>query len=577
MKEPTLIKQIEDDVRKAEVISFDIFDTLLLRPYAKPQDLFWHIEKAYSRVGFCEERRAAEHRARLRHKELEDITYDMIYEEIDDKFKDLKQTETDWEKMVLRANPEMKKVYEYAKEQGKRIVIASDMYLPGVFIAEVLNQNGYDGWDKLYVSGDINKCKGRGTLYSQILQDMQIKPCDLLHIGDNKNSDYLKPKELGINTILYDKVYERFLRDYNGRPIKADTLGLSVLTAVLSMEALRDDRYSDFWKKIGSVYGGIACFTYMKWLQEQVVKDKIKDILFVARDGYVLKKVFDTFNTGIKTHYIYAPRFLNLICTLDHKNDLEKLNMILKYYNQKGKIRGYKHFKHFGGAIKCFSRNYEQILEQSGEELRAYKKFLQKDGRFGKNIGVVDSYSWNFSALKLIQNTMPYKNVCGYFMQTSVDYTLKYQSLYDVDVKTQGIFKYWSFMELIMTSPEPPILTVCNNEVVYKKKLSKYETDRSKIYDSICAGILDFANDMNDIFGKYGQVFLVEDLQNWINLLIDYPTDEEKRQFSKIRHASDLKHCKYEHLFPFWYEGAKISIREKISYMIKRIYNKLWS
>ncbi|MBQ8677416.1 MAG: hypothetical protein IJ529_02970, partial [Alphaproteobacteria bacterium] len=114
MKEPTLIKQIEDDVRKAEVISFDIFDTLLLRPYAKPQDLFWHIEKAYSRVGFCEERRAAERRARLRHRELEDITYDMIYEEIDDKFKDLKQTETDWEKMVLRANPEMKKVYEYA-------------------------------------------------------------------------------------------------------------------------------------------------------------------------------------------------------------------------------------------------------------------------------------------------------------------------------------------------------------------------------------------------------------------------------------------------------------------------------
>ncbi|MBR1649000.1 MAG: hypothetical protein IJ689_05310, partial [Alphaproteobacteria bacterium] len=109
-----LSNKAKKEIDNAEVISFDVFDTLLLRPYAKPQDLFWHIEKAYSRVGFCEERRAAEHRARLRHKELEDITYDMIYEEIDDKFKDLKQTETDWEKMVLRANPEMKKVYEYA-------------------------------------------------------------------------------------------------------------------------------------------------------------------------------------------------------------------------------------------------------------------------------------------------------------------------------------------------------------------------------------------------------------------------------------------------------------------------------
>ena len=134
-KDKLLLDKIKSKIRKVKVVSFDIFDTLLVRPYIQPTDLFFHMEKAYERPGFADERRDAERRTRIRHKELEDITFDMIYDEIDDEFKDMKQKEMDWEEMVLRANPELKQVYDYAKEQGKKIVIASDMYLPTKFIA----------------------------------------------------------------------------------------------------------------------------------------------------------------------------------------------------------------------------------------------------------------------------------------------------------------------------------------------------------------------------------------------------------------------------------------------------------
>ena len=85
-KDKLLLDKIKKDIKKAKVVSFDIFDTLLVRPYIKPIDLFVHMEKAFERQGFAEERRDAERRARVRHKELEDITFDMIYEEIDDEF-----------------------------------------------------------------------------------------------------------------------------------------------------------------------------------------------------------------------------------------------------------------------------------------------------------------------------------------------------------------------------------------------------------------------------------------------------------------------------------------------------------
>ena len=205
------INLLKRNILKFDIVSFDIFDTLLIRPYIKPTDLFLHMEKALNYPGFADERKDAERRARIRHSDLEDITFDMIYDEIDDEFKGMKQKEMDWEEMVLRANPEMKQVYDYAKAQGKKIVIASDMYLPTKFIAKVLKKNGYDAWDKLYVSGDFGKTKGHGSLWFEMQRDLNVKSKHILHIGDNKYSDYKKPKKFGIKTVRYISIFNQFI------------------------------------------------------------------------------------------------------------------------------------------------------------------------------------------------------------------------------------------------------------------------------------------------------------------------------------------------------------------------------
>ena len=44
-------------IEEKKVISFDIFDTLLLRPYRKPEDLFELIEKEYQISGFATARK----------------------------------------------------------------------------------------------------------------------------------------------------------------------------------------------------------------------------------------------------------------------------------------------------------------------------------------------------------------------------------------------------------------------------------------------------------------------------------------------------------------------------------------
>lgn len=106
-------------IKKAEVVSFDIFDTLLVRPYIRPTDLFLHIEKIYKKPFFHNARITAEYNARIKSLK-EDITLDEIYMQMPKEFQFMKDIELEWEMMVLRPNPEMQIIWEHAKESGKK-------------------------------------------------------------------------------------------------------------------------------------------------------------------------------------------------------------------------------------------------------------------------------------------------------------------------------------------------------------------------------------------------------------------------------------------------------------------------
>ena len=145
---PSNYKKIEifnNDIKKAidehEVISFDIFDTLLIRPYVKPTDLFKHLELLNNAPGFAKARMKAEQSARRDAQDRkEDVTLDEIYQQIDSKYKPIKEKEMSLEYMVLRSRPEIKKIYDYARQRNKKIVIISDMYLSRKFLTDVLKK-----------------------------------------------------------------------------------------------------------------------------------------------------------------------------------------------------------------------------------------------------------------------------------------------------------------------------------------------------------------------------------------------------------------------------------------------------
>ena len=126
----------------------------------------------------------------------------------------------------------------------------------------------------------------------------------------------------------------------------------------------------------------------------------MNNLFFIARDGYSLQKVFDLFNTGIKTSYIYAPRLLNLIYRLDYNsNDYSQVKAIAKFYSNEFKIK--TDISTIDSCNKFINDNYEQIKFRSAELYNDYKNYLQRESKNSVKIGLIDTVTINFSAQRL--------------------------------------------------------------------------------------------------------------------------------------------------------------------------------
>lgn len=200
-----------------DVISFDIFDTLLLRDLLYPQDIFKILsEWAHENMGIIDFRYIRSNMEQELHAKNPDkeITLMEIYNGIHEKYCDydiqqLMDKEIEIEYNYSRINPFIKEVYDAAVVAGKTIWLISDMYLPKNVISGILEQNGISEYHKLYVSSECQKAKYTGSLYKEILEETNVSPSSWLHIGDNWDSDVAIPRSMGITA-----AYVRSPRDW---------------------------------------------------------------------------------------------------------------------------------------------------------------------------------------------------------------------------------------------------------------------------------------------------------------------------------------------------------------------------
>lgn len=312
--------------------SFDIFDTLITRRTAIPKGIFAIIqEKLKNNKQYCNLpsniinnfyilRTNAEMYLR-KLKSLDDVlevTIEQIYDFLaknyalsQDEKKMLLNLELETEIANIIPITENINLLKEIINNGKRVVLISDMYLPSDFIRSILCKFDSVFNDiKIYCSSDILKTKSSRLLYEYVKDVENIEYSKWIHFGDNKVTDIKNAKSLGIDTVFLNKCK---LEEYEKYVLKRNEADMFVQYTIGTAKNARLFYGNNNEKKeLGISLAGPMLFPYVYWLVEQCERRNIDRLYFVARDGYVLKmmtdKVIKKKNLNITTKYIYGSR-----------------------------------------------------------------------------------------------------------------------------------------------------------------------------------------------------------------------------------------------------------------------------
>ncbi len=325
--------------------------------------------------------------------------------------------------------------------------------------------------------------------------------------------------------------------------------------------------YKKYWYKFGYKIAGRICVNYVKWIIQNVDGANCSDVIFIARDGYLLEKIFNKLtNNKYKTHYLYAPRSLNLLCQLNYEKDgdftYEHTKTIIDYYRTKSeKIRALPTIKSKEDGVKYINENFDELKKLADIEYKNFAKYIKSNLKDAENIAIVDSVSKFFSAQKIIENCIDKKLLGLYYL------IQEGAAIDEINVKSfSPISKYMPedlLIEFIMTSDEPPILSISGGQVMYKN-ISKEENSRIKAFKEIAKGTLDFVDDLLKTNSNSDSVESSEQIANFINSFIENPNNTDKKMFKKVLFAYDTQHSIYRPLFPQWYSSNINTIKNFI-------------
>lgn len=367
-----------------DVISFDVFDTLVLRPFERPVDLFHLVGAKLEYLDFARLRSEAEAKARRR-KYREEKTYEVTLEEIWNVMeedvgipKDMGMlAEVETELQYCFGNPYMLDVFRYLKEgmdERKTIICTSDMYLPSDVIHQMLDKCGFHEVEKVYVSCEQGASKSDGSLYQKVRKGLEQETgrgLTFIHTGDNRVSDVEKAEANGWEANHYPNVNDLGER-YRARDLSAVTG--SLYRGIVNAHIYNGLRTYSKEYELGFIYGGLFVTGYCQWIHRYAREHGIDKILFLARDGDILyqvyKKMYPKEAGRERTEYVYWSR-------------LAATKLGAKYFKYDYFRRFLHHKVNQGYKLEQVfsSMELDGMLEDCLREIRSGKDAGTKDGR----------------------------------------------------------------------------------------------------------------------------------------------------------------------------------------------------
>ena len=335
---------------REEYVSFDIFDTLLVRPFYQPKDLFRLLDADFARefdsdVPFHVLREKGEEIARRKNLLSEEVDLSAVYDAMTSAFRldrgaleRMCERELQAELHFCAPRQSVRNLYRLLLRRGVRILLISDIYLPRAFMEKLLEKNGYTGYERLFLSCECGVTKHTGNLFRAAALACGVAPAQIFHIGDNWESDVVRANEAGVRTFFYARTVDCLLQrisDIPSTPMYRDflrpggivngtnaleRLGVRCSLAVIA-NRLFDNPFNSYAQ--GSAFGHDARFfgtaalgMHLLALTQWIRREGGERVHFIARDGYLPMRAYERLYGGAEADYLHVSRRALLPLTL---------------------------------------------------------------------------------------------------------------------------------------------------------------------------------------------------------------------------------------------------------------------
>ncbi len=519
------------DVPHIKLVVFDIFDTILSRPLLNPENIK---DIVAQRIGgeagslYRQYRGMAEELARR--EKGQDIGIDEIYAclhrltGLSETFvEEMRKTEEMTEEASAEPRWEVVGLFREALNLGKPVVLATDMFLPRTTIERLLRKFGIEGWTDLFVSGEIGLRKDSGALYEYILSKYGLKPHQILVVGDDERSDTQIPCDMGASFLHVLRPVElarglpRFSRLIAAHE-RSDDLNAQITLGLVVRKNFAPITYTDFdpasfvqvtpynW---GYSLAGPLLTSFAQWLLERAQEDGVKRLYFLAREGRLMKEVYDHWIQGIpeapRSEYLVISRRAAGVAAIFRFEDIVEIAQTIYFPNtlenflhtRYGLTLGEEQWQevertsgwHRYSVVKVQNRKVEhlipvlqllqpEIMARAEQERSALIEYVKGKGLALDSRQAVVDVGYGGSVQGYLNRLLPQK-LHGYYLMTDERSVRVAQ--------THGVILRGCFCEnIVMQSPNAPAMARYSFDVekllsVTEPQLECYEIKQGKI------------------------------------------------------------------------------------------------
>jgi FMN phosphatase YigB (HAD superfamily) len=299
-----------------KLISFDIFDTVLIRKCGLPENIFPIVaEKLFPNDLALQQEfvQSRIYRTVVLSRTNPNYTlYDIYNTDIVESFQPYTQQqlidcELSIEEEMLTRNNTIVETLEKYRQKDYTIAFISDMYICQEFIKKILvREHIFQDGDQLFVSNAVKKRKDDGSLYDYV-QELN-KPTLWKHYGDNKQSDYKNARKKGIEAHLINSGFTSLEKDLQeASPRFRSYKSLSLLMGLLRSVRLQECDTAD--ARLVVDFLSSAYIPYVNYLLQDAHRRGFTHLYFLSRDSYILEEIAKHIShEGIEFHYLFVSR-----------------------------------------------------------------------------------------------------------------------------------------------------------------------------------------------------------------------------------------------------------------------------